>query len=186
MGRAISPAADMWSFGVTLWEMCLRRRFPSRDAMITSRSLVPRWRRTLRKHARHVTNPPVAVRAIIESCLRIDPNARATSEQVFYEFVFLADDVEGRDGEVGPLPSVDEEGEGFGDEVYTDEDEELAGITESLSGANNLSAQRMLNARFLSMERCSHSPSNDAAEAAAGGAGTVEVGAADTETTAMF
>ena len=152
-GNAISPAADMWSFGVTLWEMSLRRRFPSRDAMVprvSSRLHVPTWRRTLDKYAHHVTNPPPALCDVIASCLRIDPRARATSEGVFYEFLFLADDVStGVGGGTGPPLSSINEGElgdddGVGGE-FEAEEKELAELTESLSGANNLLAQQELN-----------------------------------------
>ena len=89
-GQAISPAADMWSFGATMWEMSLRRKFPSRDATTaaaqqqqqqqqqykkkkTSRSggssshkhrgAPPRWKRTLGEYSKYITNPSPAVPA---------------------------------------------------------------------------------------------------------------------------
>ena len=114
--------------------------------MPSSCSHVPKWRRTLRKHAKQITNPPAALRAVIASCLCVDPMERPTSDEVFYEFIFLADS--GRDvgGEAGPLSIVSEGGE----ETDGEDDE---GELESLSGTNNSSAQRVLRARFVGEDR---------------------------------
>ena len=86
-GQAISPAADMWSFGATMWEMSLRRKFPSRDATTATaqqqqqqlqyknkkksrgggssshkhRGAPPRWKRTLGGYSKYITNPSPAV-----------------------------------------------------------------------------------------------------------------------------
>ena len=167
-GQAISPAADMWSFGVTLWEMSLRRKFPSRDAILPSGTHAPRWRRTLEKYSRYVTNPPSAVQAVIASCLRVDPRERATSEEAFFAFLYLADDasggVGGAGGRVGlelPLPSITESEAAaatnyhphVGDAIITTGGGGgLSGLTEeSLSGTSTRSAQTELRKRFSSL-----------------------------------
>ena len=108
-GQAISPAADIWSFGVTMWEMSLRRRFPSRDAYVVVPSgghstHVPRWKRTLDKYARHVTNPPQELKRVIALCLSVDPRKRPTSDEVFFEFLYLADDASRGSSNTAELP----------------------------------------------------------------------------------
>ena len=103
-GEGLSPAADVWSFGATLWEMALRRQFPSRDAGVSGvqhrgssraggNARQPRWKRLLFSRGARATQTPNEVCRIICDCLQPSPSDRPLMSTIFFEFLYLVDDV---------------------------------------------------------------------------------------------
>ena len=125
---------------------------------------------------------------MIASCLRIDPRQRATSEEVFFQLLWIADDATngedvsgpcggsggakggGGGGGVGsssstsnPLPSVAEQEEEEEEKEETSHDGDdshdgglggaarLGALTECLSGARSVGAQKELRAKYSAL-----------------------------------
>ncbi|KAK2077417.1 hypothetical protein QBZ16_004262 [Prototheca wickerhamii] len=81
-GAALAPAADAWSFGVLLWEMCAGVRAWDNLSYHQVVQGVLHSRHTLPLDDDHVPGVNTGIKDLIRDCLAFDPDARPTMAQI--------------------------------------------------------------------------------------------------------